>query len=67
MTTKVKKLISEIEALDAKDFQELKRWFLDLQWQEWDEEIHHDSEAGKLDFLIEEALREKKGGNLKEL
>ena len=31
------------------------------QWDNWDREIEEDSDAGKLDFLIEEALAFKDG------
>ncbi len=36
-------------------------------WQEWDEQIKKDSESGKLDSLIDEALDQKKKGKLKDL
>jgi hypothetical protein len=34
-------------------------------WQKWDRQIEVDSESGKLDFLIKEALDDKDKGNLK--
>ena len=35
--------------------------------EKWDEEIEIDSQAGKLDFLIEEAKEEKEQGKLRDL
>ena len=67
MTPKVKKIISEIQALEPKKFEALKEWFFKLQWEKWDEEIRRDSDARRLDFFIEEARQEKKKGQLKEL
>ena len=34
-------------------------------WDKWDKQIEVDSESGKLDFLIADAMKEK--GTLKEL
>ena len=39
----------------------LRDWFAERDWERWDKQIEKDSEAGKLDFLIKEALNEKKG------
>jgi hypothetical protein len=36
-------------------------------WERWDKEIEADSEAGKLDFLIREALDAKAKRTLKDL
>ncbi len=58
MTT-LKKLQAEISSLPRQDYESLRRWFWDRDWQEWDRQIEADSESGRLNFLIEEALREK--------
>ena len=36
-------------------------------WQRWDRQLETDVAAGKLDFLMEEALSAKQQGNLKDL
>ncbi|RKZ71776.1 MAG: hypothetical protein DRR19_32395 [Candidatus Parabeggiatoa sp. nov. 1] len=36
-------------------------------WEKWDRQIEKDAESGNLDFLIEEALSEKKQGILKDI
>jgi len=40
---------------------------LEKDWARWDEEIERDSEERKLDFLIEQAKKAKREGNLKSL
>jgi len=37
------------------------------EWERWDKEIAADSEAGKLDFLMREALDAKAKDTLKDL
>ena len=64
---KVAEIKTAIEELAEDDFDQLRQWFLEQDWQMWDEQIERDSESGKLDFLIAEALEEKNKGQLKEL
>lgn len=45
----------------------LRQCFLEQDWQKWDQEIEEDAEAGKLDFLIEEALEEKDKNQLRDI
>jgi len=45
----------------------LRQWFSERDWDQWDKQIETDSEAGKLDFLIKEALDEKAKGLLRGL
>ncbi|MFQ5631617.1 MAG: hypothetical protein ACE5I1_22825 [bacterium] len=56
-----------IEALPKNDLIHLKQWFSEKDWEEWDLQIENDSILGKLDFLAEEAVVEKKRGNLGKL
>ncbi len=65
--SKVDEIMNAIEALPQKDFTQLRQWFTERDWQKWDKQIETDSEAGKLDFLINEAIDEKDSGSLKEL
>ncbi|HDP97728.1 MAG TPA: hypothetical protein ENN22_00895 [bacterium] len=62
---KVDELKSAIEALPENEYVELRRWFSEKDWQDWDEQIEADSNSGKLDFLIKEANDQKKSGKLK--
>jgi hypothetical protein len=67
LTSKVDKLKTEIEGLSQEEFAELSRWLSEKDWERWDEKIQADSAAGKLDFLIREALDEKTKGTIKDL
>jgi hypothetical protein len=65
--TKVSEIKEAIESLSDQDFARLREWMEKKDWDEWDREIEADSEAGKLDFLIEEAREEKAKGKLRDL
>lgn len=65
------KTIAEIQQaileLPRADYAQLSKWFLELDWKQWDSEIEQDSTTGKLDFLTEEATRAKADGTLRDL
>ena len=63
----ITKIQEDILALSKTDYQLLRQWFKELDKDEWDRQIEADSNAGKLDFLIAEALEAKKKGTLKNL
>ncbi len=65
--SKVDELKMEIEKLPREELSELVRWLSEKDWESWDKEIVADSEAGKLDFLVREALDGKAKGTLKDL
>ncbi|MBD1846820.1 hypothetical protein H6F89_26120 [Cyanobacteria bacterium FACHB-63] len=52
--------LEQIEAailtLPPDEFQRLRQWFADLDYQRWDEQIEQDIAEGKLDALAEEAI-----------
>ena len=56
-----------IESLPEEDYIQLRRWFFDKDWEKWDKQIEEDSESGRLDFLLKEAIDEKEIGVFKEL
>jgi len=64
---KVDEIKAAIETLPEEDYIQLRKWFSEKDWEKWDKQIVADSESGKLDFLIKEALNEKAKGKLKEL
>ncbi len=66
MTT-VEEIQAAIQSLSPQEVTDLKRWISELDWDNWSQEIERDSEAGKLDFLIEEALAEKAQNQLGQL
>lgn len=63
--------ITEIQqailALSEADYLQFRGWFNELDWAKWDCQIEADSESGKLDFLVVEALEAKEEGTLKDL
>lgn len=63
----VEEIKEAIAALPKPDYIRLRRWFTENDWENWDKRIEADAMSGKLDFLIKEALDEKKQGMLKEL
>ncbi len=63
----LKKIEKEILTLPEKDYSNLRIWFYSQDSKKWDNEIKQDSESGKLDFLINEALIEKSQNELKNL
>lgn len=66
MTT-VELIEDQIKHLDNQSFAALRSWFAEYEHTRWDRQIAADSEAGKLDFLVDEALAEHRGGKTKPL
>ncbi len=65
--SKLEKIQAAIKSLSEEEYSRLRQWFLEKDWEQWDKEIEADSQSGKLDFLIKEALEGKSKGRLKEL
>lgn len=65
--TRIQEIENTILSLPRKEYEELRRWFLERDWDEWDREIEEDSRTGKLDFLVREAEEAKRKGKLREL
>lgn len=65
--TRIAKIQEEILALSETDYLQLKQWFDELKWDKWDRQIEEDSNAGRLDFLIDEVREAKEKGTLKNL
>ena len=61
---RVEEIQVAIESLPYQDYIHLRQWLSERDWGNWDRQIEADSESGKLDFLIEEALNEKAQGSL---
>ena len=51
----IQQIESAILELPPSEFRKVIDWLLDLDYQRWDEELESDIEAGKLDFLAQEA------------
>jgi hypothetical protein len=63
--SKIEEIEAIIESLSEDEYVLLRRWFFEKDWGKWDKQIAEDSESGKLDFLIKEAIDEKTKGKLK--
>ncbi len=61
--------VTEIEAairtLPREDLARFNAWYEDFIEEQWDDQIRQDVSSGKLDFLIEEARKEREAGTLK--
>ncbi|MCX7066586.1 MAG: hypothetical protein NTW85_02650 [Methylococcales bacterium] len=53
--------------LDNESFSKLRDWFIEFEQSRWEKQIEADSNAGKLDFLIEAALAEHQSGKTRSL
>ncbi len=67
MMITAEKIQDAIEQLPEREYLKLVKWFSEKDWEKWDRQIEKDSAEGKLDFLIQEALDEKKKGRLRAL
>lgn len=63
----VEEIQQAIEALSDEDYKRIREWFTEADWDDWDRQIAADSEAGRLDFLAEEAERDRRLGRLRNL
>ena len=63
----VEEIQSEIEELPYQDYMKLAHWFTERDWATWDNKVKRDSDSGKLDFLIKEAMNEKNNNSLGEI
>jgi hypothetical protein len=62
---KVEEIEAQIRALPREEFDELRSWFLEHDWQAWDKKIEAHAIAGKFDKLIAEAKSEYQSGKAK--
>lgn len=57
---------AQIEALPEPEYAKLLDWLSERDAAEWDRAIEQDAATGALDFLIDEAVEEKRQGKLPE-
>lgn len=63
----VEEIKTAIAALPKAAFNDLRQWFNERDWENWDQQLAADANAGKLDFLMAEASDEKARGSLRDL
>lgn len=61
----ITELQEAVLALPKADYARFRKWFSELDWERWDQQIELDSEEGKLDSLIAEAFESKEKGTLR--
>ena len=57
---------SAVRQLPPKELTELAAFILEQDNVAWDKQIEQDAVAGKLDFLFEEAARERAAGKMRD-
>ncbi len=65
--SRVKRIEQEVQGLSAEELTQFREWFLTFDWEAWDRQLERDVQAGKLDSLADEALREHALGKTKPL
>ena len=65
--TKLEQIETEIKKLSPEEFSKLRDWLLELDAEEWDQQIERDAASGKLDKLFEKSLADHKAGKSREI
>jgi hypothetical protein len=65
--TRVEELEMAVDSLTPKEYSRFRRWFLEQDWEKWDQAIEEDAEAGRLDFLVREAAEARNSRKLRDL
>jgi len=63
----IEQIETAILTLPSDDFERLRQWFFDVDYQRWDEQLEQDIAEGRLETLAEEAIAEFKAGNYREI
>ena len=63
----LEKIKERVRGLSTDDLKAFRAWFEDFDTRVWDEQIIGDSQAGKLDSLVAEAVSEHAAGRSREL
>ena len=63
--------LEQIEAailsLPSSEFEQLRLWFLELDYERWDKQIEQDIEDGKLEAFAQESIAEYEAGHRREI
>ncbi|AFY40918.1 hypothetical protein [Nostoc sp. PCC 7107] len=63
--------LEQIEAailsLPSDEFERLRLWFFNLDYERWDAQIEQDIEDGKLEAFAQEAIAEFEAGHCREI
>jgi hypothetical protein len=64
--SKLEALEKRVSGLSAEELTQFRQWFAEFDAAAWDRQIEQDVNAGKLDALADEALRDHAGGKSSE-
>lgn len=62
MMSTVKELEAAVERLSPDDRAAFRAWFAEFDAAEWDRQLEADAAAGRLDWLVAEALSDRQAG-----
>jgi len=62
MTLTLEQIESAILQLPSDEYQKLIKWFADLDYQRWDEQLERDIADGRLEAFAQEAIAEFEAG-----
>ena len=58
----VEKIEQDVQALSPEELAQFRAWFLEYDWAVWDHQLELDVQAGRLDQLADQALRDHAAG-----
>ncbi|MDB9373035.1 hypothetical protein [Nodularia sphaerocarpa] len=58
---------AKILSLPSNEFEQLRQWFFNLDYERWDEQLERDIADGKLEALAQEAIAEFEAGDVREI
>jgi hypothetical protein len=65
--TKIEEIEEAVSALPPNDLARFRAWFEAFDAERFDERIERDIRTGKLDAIAEEAARDLKSGNVRDI
>ena len=65
--TKLQMLEEEIKKLSPEEMAQLREWLLQLDAEQWDQEIDQDAASGRLDGVFEKPMADHRAGKSREL
>ncbi|MEX1097047.1 MAG: hypothetical protein WED34_13450 [Planctomycetales bacterium] len=58
----VEELETAVQSLSPEDRAAFRAWFVEFDADEWDRQLEADAAAGRLDWLVAEALADREAG-----
>lgn len=63
----LEQIANAILSLPPNEFEKLRQWFLDLDYERWDDQLERDVAEGRLEALAQEAIAEFQAGHCREI